>query len=908
MFRSIIMLFCLVLLSGNLYIESVYALDNSDFDLSKSDVGDTFDKSKLGEDTKNILDTSKATNPQCTTSDIVFGAVIYTGIALVVTGVGQIATGHPIIGGVFTTIGTTELILSITEGMVMFACHMSFVRDPVLNYEYDGTDDLGNPVKAGDYKKCKDPDPDTGYCLSGKYIKTDTYNRDQNPAPYSNYLTLCHRYTDLHVRGTSCSSSVEKKYLDPREIEIGDSKCYKKNCGTQGSEYDDAISCKIMKEGDSVKWEGVQYRVRKKADQLCAYVYGIGSAPWWPQQQIGCILRTPGPGAPLCAASTPITDVSGKTTGYDNSGCFSCFVDTSCYGTAGLRSLSSFSATSLVVQCIKSSLDKALHGCVDASGMSHDGFLGVAREHLKSAIEATLLLTIMFLGVKGALGAIQGASEILILSTKIGAVVWFAIGNGMDIYYDQLIKVGAGLNDLVLKAGGNQSICDYKPSEYYVYVPKKNAVLNDNEKIVLNFINQTHFSVSDIQDSGKIQQNIDKAYADNGYNDKLSPFYSELSGDKDKITSALTSINSSTLDKLEQADFSYLAPWDRLDCRIIFYLGQAVNSVGAALAPMVLTLPFGLIMGNFEIVACIFLLIYLFFLILTIVWVVHLYIISLIAVTILIVFAPLFVPMILFQATKGFFDGWLREVIACLIYSVPLMAFLGLMMMMIDNLMFSNGDITLQFKRVAHNTLSSSDRVYYTYQLKDSKQCSDYVTNKLDENGKILSSNVSSSAKVESGGTYTGKKCSKSSDGKSEKCTYAADIMACQLTEVKWKKKNLFLGIYVSAADAAGSLWKNAGMMALICFLNYHFCESLLGSMAAELAGSPRSDFSRHAMSVGRMANKVGGAASAGAGKIKQLGKKVMGGDKKGGDDKKDRAGAGGDEGVSGGSEGGGGE
>ncbi len=76
--------------------------------------------------------------------------------------------------------------------------------------------------------------------------------------------------------------------------------------------------------------------------------------------------------------------------GYDNARCFSSYVSKACYNQAGSKSLAPIPVTSMIVQCIKESLDNLVAG-IDSSGSplkDKDGhnkgsFLSVAQKRLK---------------------------------------------------------------------------------------------------------------------------------------------------------------------------------------------------------------------------------------------------------------------------------------------------------------------------------------------------------------------------------------------------------------------------------------------------------------------------------------------------------------------------------------------
>jgi type IV secretion system protein VirB6 len=146
-------------------------------------------------------------------------------------------------------------------------------------------------------------------------------------------------------------------------------------------------------------------------------------------------------------------------------------------------------------------------------------------------------------------------------------------------------------------------------------------------------------------------------------------------------------------------DYSYLALWDMLDCRVAFYLGFLLpNDVGKAI--MDSPVGGGLTAGIFELVLTAILTfngLLLLFLVLfgvmflsVVVYLVHLYVIAMIAIAILIFVGPIFVPMFLFERTKSYFNAWIKQIMGYTLQPAIVAAFIVLMIAVFDSAMYGS--------------------------------------------------------------------------------------------------------------------------------------------------------------------------------------------------------------------------
>jgi len=801
----------------SLLLVAIFLL-NIDFLLSYPVFADTVsgtDKTEFVSRFNSTGSFSRASDPDCKafeTAAAVAGIVIaigaiFTGIVLIVSSAG-LFTALVIVGMIAAIVGVWKAV----GGLIV--CQHSFVRHPVA-YDNDGR-----------YKnfKLKDTgysgDTDKNYRTEDEYFSAlqkrsgrdgkqtekeilnstnwDVVNVDRehyywpkNGVQYSEYIEVCHRNpltfgnlfktNDFNFRG-------EDGYIDfdIREKDTG------YESGSWSPKVDGDLKCKVLKAGQSEDIHGSTFRAVRKMGRLCvelAEVRAAGTA--WPQGiDIGCTELPPDPIAPMCEKSVMIfknKDGTGKEevsigsdndyktnirnkekegkifVGYDNKGCFSSYVSEACYNQAGSKSLAPLPITSMIVQCIKESLDNLVAG-IDSSGSplndqnghKKGSFLSVAQKKLKNTVTAVLVLALILFSIKAISGGVRSPQEMYMLIIKFALVIYFTTGSTMSHYYGELTKLSNGLSEIVLQASSeSKGICNYEAGKDYEYMRKV-----DGKRI----------------------------------------------------------------------SYSYLAPWDRLDCRILFYLGAPLDGIGGKIgaggavtlmvllgaAPVLLVAGsvIGIIFAGGQILValvCIFMAILMMMVIL---WMCYVFILSLVALSVIIILSPLFIPMVLFQHTKGYFDGWLKELITYSLYPVILFAFLSFMFIACDKIFYRG----LNFEKEQVEMLGKKT---YWFKLKGGE------------------------------------------------CTNNPNTLACMLQEYKWEKSMLLGLVDFAYVEFSNSVLGELMKLCLVLFLFYHFLNVLPG-MAAELAGNHRAALGSGSTPA-QMVNKALSAAKAAAGGAGQV-------------------------------------
>jgi type IV secretory pathway VirB6-like protein len=137
--------------------------------------------------------------------------------------------------------------------------------------------------------------------------------------------------------------------------------------------------------------------------------------------------------------------------------------------------------------------------------------------------------------------------------------------------------------------------------------------------------------------------------------------------------------------------FKYLSMWDSIDCRISHYLFIGVTSaggvVGGALFFGIFTLIIPLIF-SLNIILGIFILIFGIFIVSIAASILHFFILAMIGLALMTYLGVIFVPMILFSYTKGFFDKWWQTTLSFAIQPVVMSAFISFPFLVFDNVMY----------------------------------------------------------------------------------------------------------------------------------------------------------------------------------------------------------------------------
>ncbi|MDM8335537.1 TrbL/VirB6 family protein [Wolbachia pipientis] len=756
---------------------------------------------------------SRASNPDCgafktaaALAGIAIAAgAIFTGIVLIISSAG-LFTALIIVGMIAAIVSVWKAI----GGLVV--CQHSFVRHPVArnhdgkykNFElkdkgYSILTDKNYQTEDKYFSALQEKSKKDGKLTEKEILDSNNwsildneyknYYWPKNGVQYSEYIEICHRSPLTFGNLFKSNIDFDVREKDTRYVD-----------GPWSPKVDGNLECKVLKAGKSDTIHGSTFKAVRRMGRLCVELdsvstLGIKMTPWPQGVDMGCTELPPDPLAPMCEGSkmkfkskdgvvvtdedtleyllnksenenkdykTLIREREGKGeifVGYDNAGCFNLYVSEACYNQAGSKSLAPIPITSMIVQCIKESLDNLVAGKGAPGGES---FISVAQKRLKNTITAVLVLALILFSIKVISGGVHSPQEMYMLIIKFALVIYFTTGNTMSHYYGELTKLSNGLSEIVLKASSeSKNICNYEANNY----------------------------------------------------------------------------------KSGTTNYSYLAPWDRLDCRILFYLGAPLDGIGGKIgtgsvgilaillgaAPILLVAGsiIGIIFAGGQILTALVVIFMATMIMMVILWICYVFILSLVALSVVIILSSLFIPMVLFQHTKGYFDGWLKELITYSLYPVILFAFLSFMFIACDKIYFKN----LEFEQEKITILGNKKQWF----------------------------------KLQSG-----------------KCDENKDTLACMMQNYSFKKSSI-LGLFdFTYMEFDSSLIGELLKLALILFLFYHFLH-ILPEMAAELSGNYRSALGKGS-TPGEMMSKAFSAAKAIAGAIgKAISRKAAGGAKEAG-------------------------
>lgn len=355
----------------------------------------------------------------------------------------------------------------------------------------------------------------------------------------------------------------------------------------------------------------------------------------------------------------------------------------SCDGTAVSQSL--FSFTGPAIQCLTDTLRQNFYdnqpGCSGTNiEMKFLARFGEFQESMRIAVRAILILYAMGFGFKMILNHQEfNLEQVVTFILKMVLVMYFSVGLGPAYYSDGVRTTENGITKWVLpmvnqaisnfavmtfRAGGASAngLCEFDDSKYpdgYAYYGlwdrldcKFGAYFMFKQVYGLDATTRSHYG------SGVICDNFREVGTSS--------------------TAGTTQIALSHAQAREQT-------W-----------GLAV------MVPM-------LIGGSFICFWC--LLYFSVILIAVVLGFISLYTVCLITLHGLIYLAPIFVPMVLFQRTKSYFDSWVNVTMSCALQPMVMACAIGFVMTMYDNVMFGNC-------RFIRHDYSDGVRNYSTFEMR----------------------------------------------------------------------------------------------------------------------------------------------------------------------------------------------
>ncbi len=317
-----------------------------------------------------------------------------------------------------------------------------------------------------------------------------------------------------------------------------------------------------------------------------------------------------------------------------------CAINSACSVKGQNHSLFFLSFTGRMVECVKGAIEVIFNGAQSSCPSSNNfSLLNSLQQNLRPAVMAALILYTIIFGINLALG------DHLV---QKGQVFGFMIKIILVLYFSVGIKTEEGNYE----SGINQYVFN---GFYSVMSSMSNFVLGSAGGELCNF------------------SQIIKKY-DN-------PYYDVATG----------------------KDYSYLAVWDSLDCRLAYYTGlvsiaQIIeNNSGkydwdtftSALSNSSLLYLFALSIMAFQILFAIMTGIFFSFLLSIAVYFVKLFIMAMVALAVMSYLAVIFVPFALFEQTKPYFESWLSNMISFSLQPVVVTAFMAILMGIFNDIIFN---------------------------------------------------------------------------------------------------------------------------------------------------------------------------------------------------------------------------
>ncbi len=329
----------------------------------------------------------------------------------------------------------------------------------------------------------------------------------------------------------------------------------------------------------------------------------------------------------------------------------------SCYdGRTHSQSLLSFSGTA--VHCVRQTLDKVFYNGNDCPQQDDDIRFTYLKpfpafqEALKNIVRAALILYVIFYGFKLVLNhEYSQLNKIALFILKFIFVVYFSVGLGQN--YGQasqtnhngmtgtalpfLLEITANFTDTVFMSGGSRGLCKYDSAKYqpgYEFYRVWDAI---DCRIGYYFGMQILYNI------GNMLGLSESGTGPSGSNDQAN-FGSE---------------------------------------------GGGIDALGKVGLFKFFVVMFGFFMsGNIIIVLCGIIFAIMF--ISVIFYFLSVYLVCMVTLYVMAYVSPIFVPMLLFERTKEYFDSWLKIVISCALQPAVIGGFIALLLTMYDSVFFGN--------------------------------------------------------------------------------------------------------------------------------------------------------------------------------------------------------------------------
>lgn len=308
-----------------------------------------------------------------------------------------------------------------------------------------------------------------------------------------------------------------------------------------------------------------------------------------------------------------------------------CSLADSCVYASARHSKNLFPITSVAIQCVKQTLSTIF---TSGSCNTENSFLAKVQNNVRQAVISIIVIYFIVIGIKQTLaGDAPSRAEVMMYLAKAILVIYFSVGfstgttvNGYPVY-------SHGVSDL-----------------YNFFI---NAA-NDFAYMIFSATMQGTYDV----------------------------------GSDSTVYSGMCAFHPSEYPE----GYGFLSLWDAIDCRLMFYLGAYVESYITSVAPLYNPIAIFVLIGpallTGEFFFGLMIIVIAVMVISVILFIANIFLVSLFVIALTVLLAPIFVPMMLFEATKNYFNGWRNVVIGYTIQPMILVAFISMMLVTLDELIY----------------------------------------------------------------------------------------------------------------------------------------------------------------------------------------------------------------------------
>jgi type IV secretion system protein VirB6 len=351
---------------------------------------------------------------------------------------------------------------------------------------------------------------------------------------------------------------------------------------------------------------------------------------------------------------------------------YKCKISKSCYDPDANYSKTNLKFSGKAIHCVKETLDKILNPEEECLSIENKEFYNVNpfsyfQDSLKVAVRAALMMYIIFFGVRILLNPYKlELEEIVTAVLKVILVLYFSVGIGNIEYFSGGTRANDGITQFVL--------------------PLLLQIITDFPNMI--------FDASD--------------------------------------TSTLCNFKASEY----PVGFEFYSLWDSLDCRLHHYLGgqafsmstgslKSVSALGkfdGTYSFAMVTLIFFMMLGG-QIVLVLFISIFMIVLLSVSFFFISSYLVCLVSLYVMMYLAPIFIPMALFERTKGYFDAWLRISISFALQPMIFASFMAILMTFYDSAIYGNCQFSVEaiegLKQYQFTSVSEECKKTWGYKLYD---------------------------------------------------------------------------------------------------------------------------------------------------------------------------------------------